>query len=171
MEKYSEMSIRQKKVDKLIEKIKSECDDYLKKIKKAVSSIDFENMSEEDDMSFDMMNNEYFYIKRLLEYIAIKGVFMEYEAIYKDKDVIVYTIPSDKIDIFLFEDFNFTTHFLSDIEMDMSYFEEDDRDKSPYKAMDVFSFLNPKYFAYEFLTAMDECIYVNKMGKGNQQDE
>lgn len=91
-ERLSEKSIRDEKVAKLKVKILKEIIEEQSEIKLLMD--DCEN-------DFDMLVEEYYQLLQLKKYVEDDNSFCRYEAMHGDIDVIIYSVSSKEIDIWL----------------------------------------------------------------------
>lgn len=146
-EKISEMSIRKEKIQKLKAKILAEIDEDTKKI--------HENMKQylinrEDDLSiWNYMITEEFSLLRLKEFIEQPELFQSFEARYDDKDIIIYQVSDEDLNVWSQEDYDFTFNFLCKI-MHEGF-------------SDVYEILSDKFFGYEFTNIIDKIRYQNRL--------
>ena len=137
-EKLSEKSIRMDKVAKLKSKILKEIAEEQEDIKLLIN--DCEN-------DLDMLIEEYYQLLQLKKYVEDDNSFCRYEAIHGDIDVIIYSVSSEEIDIWLQEDYNFVVCFMSKVrEMPEA----------------IFGMLNDDYFGYQFTNIFDKIAYDKK---------
>ena len=135
-ENISEKPIREDKIKKLKEKVLTEIANEFKLIKRDMR----ECIS--NDKTFDFLVKQSFALLNLKEFIESEYAFQSCEAQYED--VIVYTVSSKDLDIWLQDDYSFVHNFLIRAE-DCGY--------------DVFSLLNNNYFGYNFTTIFDTILY------------
>ena len=140
-EKISEKHLREEKVKKVKEKILAEIEEWLDDAKQLIKLF-LENNDEEE---FNFWIARTFNLARLKEYIQMENCFLGYHAMYNDADTIVYTIPDKNLDIWLQDDYNFTSSFLHRADH-----------------TDVFDLLNDKYFAYNHTSIIEEIVYDKK---------
>ena len=137
-EKLSEKSIRAEKVAKLKEKILKEITDEQSEIKLLMD--DCQN-------DFDMLVEKYYQLLQLKKYVEDDNSFCRCEAIHGDIDVIIYSVSSEEIDIWLQEDYNFVVCFMNKVrEMPEA----------------IFGMLNDDYFGYQFTNIFDKIAYDKK---------
>lgn len=139
-ENKSEKPIREDKIKRLKEKVLAEIANELKLIKRDMRSY----MS--NDKAFDFLVKQSFTLLNLREFIESEYAFQSCEAEYED--VVVYTVSSKDLDIWLQDDYSFTHNFLIRAE-DCGY--------------DVFSLLNNNYFGYNFTTIFDTILYDKRL--------
>ena len=137
-EKLSEKSIRAEKVAKLKVKI-------LKEITEEQSEIKL--LMDDCGNAFDMLVEEYYQLLQLKKYVEDDNSFCRYEAMYGDIDVIIYSVSSEEIDIWLQEDYNFVVCFMSKVR------------EIPEA---IFRMLNDDYFGYQFTNIFDKIEYDKK---------
>lgn len=146
-EKISEIPIREKKIKKLKAKILEEIDKYTKRI--------HENMkhyliNREDDLSiWNYMITEEFSLLRLKEFIEQPKLFQSFKARYDDKDIIIYQVSDEDLNVWSQEDYDFTFNFLCKI-MHEGF-------------SDVYEILSDKFFGYEFTNIIDKIQYQNRL--------
>lgn len=150
-EKISEIPIREEKIRKLKEKILKEIDKYLERNRKDMKVYLVDDENEIEDWNF--MVTQEFSLLRLKDYIEDGKTFWSFEARYNDKDIIIYQVSDRKLNIWLQEDYNFTSNFLCKIEFE--------------GFCDVFELLNDRYFGYEFTNIFDEIQYDDRMKNTN----
>lgn len=146
-EKISEMSIRKEKIEKLKAKILVEIDKNTKKI--------HENMKQylinrEDNLSiWNHLITEEFSLLRLKEFIEQPELFQSFEVRYDDKDIIIYQISDEDLNIWLQEDYDFTFNFLY---------------KITYEGFsDVYEILSDRFFGYKFTNIIDKIQYQERL--------
>lgn len=95
------------------------------------------------------MITEEFSLLRLKEFIEQPELFQSFEARYDDKDIIIYQVADNYLNIWLQEDYNFTLNFLCKIKYEEFY--------------DVYEILNDRFFGYEFTNIIDKIQYQEKL--------
>lgn len=145
-EKISEIPIREEKIKKLKTKILAEIDETTKKI--------HENMKQylinKEDLSFwNYMITEEFSLLRLKEFIEQPKLFQSFEARYDNKDIIIYQVSDEDLNIWLQEDYDFTFNFLCKVIHEGFY--------------DVYEILNNRFFGYEFTNFIDKIQYQERL--------
>lgn len=146
-EKISEMSIRKEKIEKLKIKILAEIDKHTKKIHEDMKQY---LINREDDLNiWNYMITEEFSLLRLKEFIEQPELFQSFEVRYDDKDIIIYQVSDEVLNIWLQEDYDFTFNFLCKI-----IYEE---------FSDVYDILNDRFFGYEFTNIIDKIQYKEKL--------
>lgn len=95
----------------------------------------------------DFIKEEFAMIK-LKEYLGYENSFMDYSIKYYDKDVVIYYINIDLINIWLQDTFNFVNNYL------------DKADEHNYN--DILSILNDKFLGNEFTSVFDTALYKEK---------
>lgn len=147
-EKLSEKSIRMSKVVELKAKIIKEIAEEHDEIKLLIGDCknDFDMLGDcEND--FDMLVEEYYQLLQLKKYVEDDNSFCRYEAIHGDIDVIIYSVSSEEIDIWLQDDYNFVACFM---------------DKVREMPEAIFGMLNDDYFGYQFTNIFDKIAYDKK---------
>ena len=149
-EKISNKSIREDKVKRLKERALTEIADEFNLIKRDMR----EHIS--NDKAFDFLVKRSFALLNLKEYIESDYAFQSCEAKFPNEDVIIYTVSSKDLDIWLQTDYSFVHNFLLKAE-DCGY--------------DVFSLLNDHYFGYNFTNIFDIILYDKKMKEQEELNE
>lgn len=139
-ENISDKPIREDKIKRLKEKALTEIANELNLIKRDMR----EYIS--NDKAFDFLVKQSFALLNLKEFIESEYAFQLCEAEYED--VVVYTVSSKDLDIWLQDDYSFVHNFLIRAE-DCGY--------------DVFSLLNNHYFGYSFTNIFDTILYDKRM--------
>lgn len=141
-EKISDKPIREDKIKRLKEKILTEITDELNFIK--------EEMREclSNDKAFNFLVKRGFALLNLKEYIDSEHVFQSFEALFPDKDIIIYKVSDRDLSIWLQDDYSLVHNFLYRAE-DYEY--------------DVFPLLNDRYFGYDFTNIFDVVLYEKKI--------
>lgn len=142
-EKISDEIVRQEKIRKLKEKIMSE-------IEKEISNCKKELQSNIQDKDFDYCIRDSFALLELKRYIENDYCFMEYEAKYNDKDIVIYMVSDKDLDIWLQKDYSFVRNYLLKVE------------EAGYN---IFPILNDKYFGYDFTNIFDSILYDERQRK------
>lgn len=150
-EKISEIPIREEKIKKLKEKILTEIDKYLVRDREEMRIYLMENDTDIEDWNFLIIRE--FSLLRLKEYIENDNSFWAFEGRCDYKDIITYQISDKKLNIWLQDDYNFTSNYLYKIEFE--------------GFCDVYEILNDRYFGYEFTNIFDEIQYNDRMKNGN----
>lgn len=141
MEKFSEKEIRVKKIVQLKEKIKKEIEEKILDNK--------QYMKEENDFdTWNFLITEAFALLKLKEYVELNTSFNMIETCIPEKDIIIYTISIDLINLWLQDEYQFVDQFLFNMEYD--------------EIKNVFTILNEKYFAYKFTNIYDIVLYKQK---------
>ena len=140
-EKVSERHLREEKVKKVKEKILTEISEKLVKFKKEII------LHVSNDECFDYYIKRCFALHRLKEYLGCEYTFMEVEVEYPDRDIIIYTISDRDLNIWLQDTYSFTSEFLHNA----VEFEHD-----------IYSILNDRYFAHQFINLIDYATYDEK---------
>ena len=146
-EKISEKPIREEKIKKLKEKIYSEIDNISKRTRKEMLALLSEGIdkNEEFKKDWDFLVTREFCLARLREYISSGFAFQTIETEYPARDLVIYQVSDEYLNIWLQDDYNFTLSFLGEIK---------DR-----KTFDVYEILNDRYFGYEFVSAFEVIKY------------
>lgn len=139
-EKISDEAIRLEKVKNLKEKILVEIEQRMNICKKEMQS----NIPDED---FNYCIKESFILLALKQYLKQDNCFMNYEAKYYDKDVVIYMISDKDLNIWLQKDYSFVTNFLS---------------KAEDNGYDVFPLLHDRYLGCNFTNIFDSILYDKK---------
>lgn len=142
-EKISEIPIREDKIKKLKIKILAEIDKYSEKIHKCIEQYLINNG---DDIEYwNFMITEEFLLLRLKEFIEQPRTFQSFESRYNDKNIIIYQVSDEDLNIWLQEKYDFTCNFLCKIK---------------HKGFcDVYEILNDRFFGYEFTNIIDKIQY------------
>lgn len=144
MEKLSEKEIRDKKIVQLKEKIKKEIEEKILDNKQYMKAYFEEN----DFDTWNSLITEAFALLKLKEYVELNTSFNMIETCIPEKDIIIYTISIDLINLWLQDEYKFVNQFLLNMEYD--------------EIKNVFTMLNEKYFAYEFTNIYDIILYKQK---------
>lgn len=144
MEKLSEKEIRDKKIVQLKEKIKKEIEEKILDNKQYMKAY----LEENDFDTWNLLITETFALLKLKEYVELNTSFNMIETCIPEKDIIIYTISIDLINLWLQDEYKFVNQFLLNMEYD--------------EIKNVFTMLNEKYFAYEFTNIFDIILYKQK---------
>lgn len=131
-EKISEEQIRKEKIEKLKNKILAEIDDRLYCCKNKLTK----DISNE---SFVLCIKDSFSLLNLKQYIKQED-FMRYEDMYPDKDIVIYKVSSNILDVWLQPSYNFAIKFLI-IAREVGF--------------DIFPLFDIYYFGYRFTDLID----------------
>lgn len=146
-EKISEMSIRKNKIEKLKEKILAE---IKKETKKLHNNMEQYLINRGDDLSiWNYMITKEFSLLRLKEFIEQPEAFQSFEVRYDDKDIIIYKVSDEDLNIWLQESYNFTFNFLCKVMHEGFY--------------DVYEILNDRFFGYEFTNIIDKIQHQERL--------
>lgn len=142
-EKISDEIIRIAKVKKLKQKILSEINVSLNRYRNMISK-------NPNDKSCEFCIKQSFVLLKLKEYIEDKYSFMDYQ--YRDagRDIVIYTISDQNLNIWSQEDYSFITRFLVEAE-NVDY--------------DVSRLLDDRYFGYNFTNICESILYDKKQNK------
>lgn len=144
-EKISEIPVREEKVKKLKEKILKEIE---KEIERCKDGFVYYLTKDMDNDGFEFITETLHRLYKLRDYVNWEYSFMgEYERYY-DKDIIIYKINIDLINLWLEDDFSFINTFLFNIEHD---------------DLTVEYILNDKYFGIDFTNIITWCLYKEKL--------
>ena len=146
-EKISEIPIRQEKVRKLKEKILKEIDKYLKMNREELEFYLTRNETNAEDWNY--MITEEFSLLRLKEYIENDRTFMSIIDRHDDKDIIIYAVPDRELNVWLQDDYSFTSNFLCKIQYE--------------GCCDVYTMLNDRFFRSQFTNIFDKIFYDEKI--------
>lgn len=141
-EKISDIENRQILVNKLKNKINKEI-----KIKRKNHNELYKYNDDKDYVVNQIIKEEFAMIK-LKEYLDYEYSFMDYSIKYYDKDVVIYYIDIDIINIWLQDTFNFVNNYLDKV------------DEHNYN--DISFILNDKYLGNEFTSIFDTALYKEK---------
>lgn len=141
-ERISDIENRQILVNKLKNKINKEI-----KIQRKNHNELYKYNDDKDYVVNQIIKEEFAMIK-LKEYLDYEYSFMNYSIKYYDKDVVIYYIDIDLINIWLQDTFNFVNNYL------------DKADEHNYN--DILSILNDKYLGNEFTSVFDTALYKEK---------
>lgn len=141
-ERISDIENRQILVNNLKNKINKEI-----KIKRKNHNELYKYNDDKDYVVNQIIKEEFAMIK-LKEYLDYEYSFMDYSIKYYDKDVIIYYIDIDLINIWLQDTFNFVNNYL------------DKAAENNYN--DILSILNDKYLGNEFTSIFDTALYKEK---------
>ena len=136
-EKISDEKIRREKVSELKERILLEVNIKLSATKDAM-------MKDIKNLCFPIYIKTCFALLKLKEYLEDKNSFMDYEAKYPDKDIVIYTISDRNLDIWMQYAFPFIMTFLT-------------KAKEVDYNMDLI--LTDKYFGYNFTSICEAILY------------
>lgn len=141
-ERISDIENRQILVNKLKNKINKEI-----KIQRKNHNELYKYNDDKDYVVNQIIKEEFAMIK-LKEYLDYEYSFMNYSIKYYDKDVVIYYIDIDLINIWLQDTFNFVNNYLDKV------------DEHNYN--DILSILNDKYLGNEFTSIFDTALYKEK---------
>lgn len=110
-EKISESAVRQSKINALKTKIRKEVEEYTCCVQASIRMLLEQEIMNAEEWGYCV--NVAFFLTQLTEFVDWDGAFQNKEVEYPNKDIVVYTIPLDEIDIWLQENFNFVSHLLS----------------------------------------------------------
>ena len=142
-EKISDEIVRREKIRKLKEKI-------ILEIEKRISNYKKELQSNIEDELFNYYIKGFFVLLELKQYLESDYCFMEYEAKYNDKDIVIYMVSDRDLDIWIQNDYSFVENYLL---------------KAEEAGYNIFSILNDKYFGYNFTNIFDSILYDEKQRK------
>ena len=141
-EKISDIENRQILVNKLKNKINKEIN-----IKRKNHN-ELYKYNDDKDYVINQIIKEEFAMIKLQEYLDYEYSFMDYTAKYYDKDIIIYYIDIDLINIWLQDTFNFANNYL---------------DKATeHNYNNILSILNDKYLGNGFTSVFDTALYKEK---------
>lgn len=141
-EKISDIENRQILVNKLKNKINKEIN-----IKRKNHN-ELYKYNDDKDYVINQIIKEEFAMIKLQEYLDYEYSFMDYTAKYYDKDIIIYYIDIDLINIWLQDTFNFVNNYL---------------DKATeHNYNNILSILNDKYLGNGFTSVFDTALYKEK---------
>lgn len=141
-EKISDIENRQILVNKLKNKINKEIN-----IKRKNHN-ELYKYNDDKDYVINQIIKEEFAMIKLQEYLDYEYSFMDYTAKYYDKDIIIYYIDIDLINIWLQDTFNFVNNYL---------------DKAAeHNYNNILSILNDKYLGNGFTSVFDTALYKEK---------
>lgn len=141
-ERISDIENRQILVNKLKNKINKEI-----KIQRKNHNELYKYNDDKDYVVNQIIKEEFAMIK-LQEYLDYEYSFMDYSIKYYDKDVVIYYIDIDLINIWLQDTFNFVNNYLDKV------------DEHNYN--DILFILNDKYLGNEFTSIFDTALYKEK---------
>lgn len=141
-EKISDIENRQILVNKLKNKINKEI-----KIQRKNHN-ELYKYNDDKDYVINQIIKEEFAMIKLKEYLDYEYSFMNYSIKYYDKDVVIYYIDIDLINIWLQDTFNFVNNYLDKV------------DEHNYN--DILFILNDKYLGNEFTSIFDTALYKEK---------
>lgn len=141
-ERISDIENRQILVNKLKNKINKEI-----KIQRKNHNELYKYNDDKDYVVNQIIKEEFAMIK-LQEYLDYEHSFMNYSIKYYDKDVVIYYIDIDLINIWLQDTFNFVNNYLDKV------------DEHNYN--DILFILNDKYLGNEFTSIFDTALYKEK---------
>lgn len=141
-ERISDIENRQILVNKLKNKINKEIN-----IKRKNHN-ELYKYNDDKDYVINQIIKEEFAMIKLQEYLDYEYSFMDYTAKYYDKDIIIYYIDIDLINIWLQDTFNFVNNYL---------------DKAAeHNYNNILSILNDKYLGNGFTSVFDTVLYKEK---------
>ena len=141
-EKISDIENRQILVNKLKNKINKEIN-----IKRKNHN-ELYKYNDDKDYVINQIIKEEFAMIKLQEYLDYEYSFMDYTAKYYDKDIVIYYIDIDLINIWLQDTFNFVNNYL---------------DKAAeHNYNNILSILNDKYLGNGFTSVFDTALYKEK---------
>ena len=141
-EKISDIENRQILVNKLKNKINKEIN-----IKRKNHN-ELYKYNDDKDYVINQIIKEEFAMIKLQEYLDYEYSFMDYTAKYYDKDIIIYYIDIDLINIWLQDTFKFVNNYL---------------DKAAeHNYNNILSILNDKYLGNGFTSVFDTALYKEK---------
>lgn len=146
-EKISEIPIREEKIKKLKTKILTEIDKYTKRTHEYIKQYLKNNKIILED--WDFMITEEFSLLRLKDFIEQPGLFQTFESRYDDKDIIIYQVSDEDLNIWLQYDYDFTFNFLCKIKHE--------------GFCDVYEILNDGFFGYGFTNIFDKIQYQDRL--------
>lgn len=141
-ERISDIENRQILVNKLKNKINKEI-----KIQRKNHNELYKYNDDKDYVVNQIIKEEFAMIK-LKEYLDYEYSFMDYSIKYYDKDVVIYYIDIDLINIWLQDTFNFVNNYL------------DKAAENNYN--NILFILNDKYLGNEFTSVFDTALYKEK---------
>lgn len=141
-ERISDIENRQILVNKLKNKINKEI-----KIQRKNHN-ELYKYNDDKDYVINQIIKEEFAMIKLKEYLDYEYSFMDYSIKYYDKDVVIYYIDIDLINIWLQDTFNFVNNYLDKV------------DEHNYN--DILFILNDKYLGNEFTSIFDTALYKEK---------
>ena len=141
-EKISDIENRQILVNKLKNKINKEININRK------NHNELYKYNDDKDYVINQIIKEEFAMIKLQEYLDYEYSFMDYTAKYYDKDIIIYYIDIDLINIWLQDTFNFVNNYLDKV------------DENNYN--NILSILNDKYLGNGFTSVFDTALYKEK---------
>ena len=100
--------------------------------------------NDDKDYVINQIIKEEFAMIKLQEYLDYEYSFMDYTAKYYDKDIIIYYIDIDLINIWLQDTFNFVNNYLDKV------------DENNYN--NILSILNDKYLGNGFTSVFDTAL-------------
>ena len=153
-EKISDAPIREEKVRKLKAKICSEIDNISKHVRKEIKRLSVD-ASKEKSQEWNFFIAREYALMRLREYIDGIYTFQSIEAEYTNEDIVAYQVSDENLNIWLQEDYNFTSNFLYKIE---------------YEGFcNLHELLNDRFFGYEFINIVDKANYEAKIAEDEQK--
>lgn len=146
-EKISEIPMREEKIKKLRTKILAEIDRRTKRTHEDIKQYLINNENVLEDWNF--MITEEFFLLKLKEFIGQPKLFQSFKARYDDKDIIIFQVPDENLNIWLQENYDFTFNFLCKIKHERFY--------------DAYEILNDRFFGYEFTNIIDKILYQERL--------
>lgn len=141
-ERISDIENRQILVNKLKNKINKEIKIHRK------NHNELYKYNDDKDYVVNQIIKEEFAMIKLKEYLDYEYSFMDYSIKYYDKDVVIYYIDINLINIWLQDTFNFVNNYLDKV------------DEHNYN--DILFILNDKYLGNEFTSIFDTALYKEK---------
>lgn len=141
-ERISDIENRQILVNKLKNKINKEIKIHRK------NHNELYKYNDDKDYVVNQIIKEEFAMIKLKEYLDYEYSFMDYSIKYHDKDIVMYYIDIDLINIWLQDTFNFVNNYL---------------DKAAeHNYNNILSILNDKYLGNGFTSVCDTVLYKEK---------
>ena len=146
-EKISESTIRQDIINALKNKILNEIDEYNIRVKEYMKLL--LNHDTIDDELWKHYVDTAFFLEKLTEFINREQAFTSFEVSYPDRDMIIYTISSEEIDIWLQEDYNFVHSLLFLIESENGFW-------------CIYNYLNDRFLSQNLTNIFERILYNKK---------
>lgn len=151
-EKISESAVRQSKINALKTKIRKEVEEHTCCVQASMKMLLEQETINAEEWSY--CTALAFFLTQLTEFISWEGAFQNKEVEYPNKDIVVYTIPLDEIDIWLQENFNFVSHLLSVIKQNNGF-------------ANIARYLDDRFLSRGLLSILERTLYEHKSERQN----
>lgn len=146
-EKISEAHIRNTKIQKLKDKILDEINEYACNIKMQIQACIDHDICDDD---WNRVISRAFVLQQLKTWVETDTAFRSRELYDIGKDLAIYCVSTDELNIWLQDDYNFVASFLNRVEIDNA-------------AGSVDNILNDRFFGYEFTSVFERLLYKPKV--------